>query len=80
MKRSALKPHVWRSPLRNRSCDSGMRISIVQPSRSIDTADSQTPSHELSRLVSLEMTVSRCTPPALTSNEAPVRRSCIAST
>ena len=51
-KRSTLMPHVWRSALAKRSCDSGMRISADQPCSSADTCDchtaSQVPSHQLS--------------------------------
>ena len=75
MKRSALTPHVWWSPLMKRSSENGMRISTVHPSPSTVTAESHTASHDSSVQVSLKMTWSRCTPAAVTSNRTPVRRS-----
>jgi len=48
IQRSKRTPHTWARTPENRSCESGIRISTVQPSESTAVAASHTASHESS--------------------------------
>ncbi len=74
---SALKPHTCVGRSVKRSCEKGMRISVVQPSESMTAFPSQTGSNPGSMLVSLSVPwyQSIRTPDAVTPKEYAVRRS-----
>ena len=74
---SALKPQTCTGASLKRSCENGMRISVVQPRESTTAFASQTGSKPGSRLYSLSCGwyQSIRTPDAVTPNEYAVRRS-----